>query len=816
MATRYFVTNTSTILRLPEVLAFTAGKSLRLVYSKVATSNFVQFANLSTDSNNNQIITNKDLGVTIRYPDGAGGNASQQVAFDSAYGGNSSFNEMIFTALTDNEIQVTMNGVVQGTVTTTETLQLDRMAGSAGNLYYYEIEIATNGVTDHLYRLTESSGVTAVAEVGSDATFEFEEPVRSEFSTVEDGTGGYNWTDGTLTIADNGQTDGLGAVPPVTTKPLPTIPEIGVNVEANAVNKAPVTGLPATADALLSGITIYSDGSTNFDITQFRDDSSPSYFIDYVNGSDSNDGLTLATAFKTMAHASTQSARNVYTFVGGQRHYNAYWFAIERPITIKTTDGSKAILIAGNEDDSANFVDQGNGVYLWTNAPDFRSIVDETIPNPYGQFDHIYPQSSAADVQTNGGYYYDGTDLYVKLDDGRAVDSSVRFLDGAATRRTRLGNTGVTTYIENIAFWGFNLYTGFNATSNQYLYRCELAYNAFDPAFSAENGANGFSRSYLVECLGHSAYDGDIFSSSAANEVYHQDCVFCYADSLSGSRNASTSHVNALSVGVNSLYVDSWGRVVDDTSSEKGSIYINCKAYKTLQELAHNGALDNTFKFEHNVGVDSSIGIFINCTDTDGLAGSGSAEAQANCDLQNCTFRDFREVAGVTVDYNAEYYDPAPTATVSDSTTGDVVSLTANNVGDPVGKAVALAWNLTTPSGSSATLSSASGESTSFTMDESGEYIYQVTVTNSSGDSSVYSSSVTKSVVIPTENRGTYTDIHQFLLTQGYGGSLNDVLNKWLETEGLSGTFNDKMTEYLRNQGYEGSLPDMRHSWIEV
>lgn len=419
MATRYFVTNTSTILRLPEVLAFTAGKSLRLVYSKVATSNFVQFANLSTDSGNNQIITNKDLGVTIRYPDGAGGNAAQQIAFDSAYGGNSSFNEMIFTALTDNEIQLTINGVVQGSITTTETLQLDRIAGSAGNLYYYEIEIATNGITDHLYRLTESSGVTAVAEVGSDATFEFEEPVRSEFTTVAEGQGEYDWTDGTLTIADNGQTEGLGSNPepepdPGEVKPLPTIPAIGVNVGANAVNKAPITGLPTTADALLSGITIYSDGSTDFDITQFRDDTSPSYFIDYVNGSDSNDGLTLATAFKTMAHASTQSARNVYTFVGGQRHYNAYWFTIERPITIKTTDGSKAILISGNEDDSSNFVSQGNGVYLWANAPDFRAIVDETIENPYGQFDHIYPQASAADVGTNGGYYYDGTDLYVK------------------------------------------------------------------------------------------------------------------------------------------------------------------------------------------------------------------------------------------------------------------------------------------------------------------------------------------------------------------------------------------------------------------
>lgn len=94
-----------------------------------------------------------------------------------------------------------------------------------------------------------------------------------------------------------------------------------------------------------------------------------------------------------------------------------------------------------------------------------------------------------------------------------------------------------------------------------------------------------------------------------------------------------------------------------------------------------------------------------------------------------------------------------------------------------------------------------------------------VTATDAANDtatSNTFNITSQESVVIPTENRGTYTDIHAFLLTQGYEGSVNDVLNKWLEDEGLSGTFNDKMIAYLRNQGYEGSLPDMRYSWIEV
>lgn len=69
---------------------------------------------------------------------------------------------------------------------------------------------------------------------------------------------------------------------------------------------------------------------------------------------------------------------------------------------------------------------------------------------------------------------------------------------------------------------------------------------------------------------------------------------------------------------------------------------------------------------------------------------------------------------------------------------------------------------------------------------------------------------------IPVESRNSYTDTYNFLRTQGYEGTLDDVLNAWLEGEGVSGAFNDKMTAYLRNQGYVGSLSDMRYLWLKM
>lgn len=94
-----------------------------------------------------------------------------------------------------------------------------------------------------------------------------------------------------------------------------------------------------------------------------------------------------------------------------------------------------------------------------------------------------------------------------------------------------------------------------------------------------------------------------------------------------------------------------------------------------------------------------------------------------------------------------------------------------------------------------------------------------VTATDDSANettSNTFNITSQESVVIPVESRGSYTDAYNFLLTQGYEGSLDDVLNAWLEDEGLSGAFNDKMFTYLRNQGYEGTLPDMRYSWLKM
>ena len=94
-----------------------------------------------------------------------------------------------------------------------------------------------------------------------------------------------------------------------------------------------------------------------------------------------------------------------------------------------------------------------------------------------------------------------------------------------------------------------------------------------------------------------------------------------------------------------------------------------------------------------------------------------------------------------------------------------------------------------------------------------------VTATDSNtntADSNTFEIRSQDTVVIDVTSRGSYSSIYKFLLTQGYEGDINDVLNKWLEDEGHLGAFNDKFYDYLEAQGFSGSLPDMRYSWLKM
>jgi len=66
---------------------------------------------------------------------------------------------------------------------------------------------------------------------------------------------------------------------------------------------------------------------------------------------------------------------------------------------------------------------------------------------------------------------------------------------------------------------------------------------------------------------------------------------------------------------------------------------------------------------------------------------------------------------------------------------------------------------------------------------------------------------------IPLNSRKNLTAVGNFLKSEGFTGSLNDILYKWLRGESLTGSLPDMFYKYLRSLGHSGSFPDMLYQW---
>jgi hypothetical protein len=66
---------------------------------------------------------------------------------------------------------------------------------------------------------------------------------------------------------------------------------------------------------------------------------------------------------------------------------------------------------------------------------------------------------------------------------------------------------------------------------------------------------------------------------------------------------------------------------------------------------------------------------------------------------------------------------------------------------------------------------------------------------------------------IPIDSRKTFKELREYLVTQGFDGSMNKVIYDWLVSEGYSGQFNQAFYNYLETEGYTGSLSEKLFKW---
>lgn len=326
---------------------------------------------------------------------------------------------------------------------------------------------------------------------------------------------------------------------------------------------------------------------TDFDITKYQP-TGKTYYVS-PTGSDSNDGLTLATAFASVNKAVSMPDVDVVLIRYGlydrakgtlstSPTRNISIKAFGGPVTLSAHDNLTWTLTAGQTN---TYQAARSGVGM---------VYDAKSPDANGDYVRYTQQTSIANVEANAGSWYsDGTNVYVHCSGNRVPDTNIRaFL---ATNSNVISGK-VTVYLEGITFEGGNQAlliqnTSSTAIPTVYAKDCGFKYASLYNALSVLGG-----NTYLVNCLAAQAFR-DGFN-------YHfQNGVLCTSveinctgrnngyDTTSSNNNGSTTHDGNTIVRVNGMYNNNNGPNVCDVNGSK-SWLVSCEAHHAVPNGSGN------------------------------------------------------------------------------------------------------------------------------------------------------------------------------------------------------------------------------------
>lgn len=301
----------------------------------------------------------------------------------------------------------------------------------------------------------------------------------------------------------------------------------------------------------------------------------PTYYVDIVAGSNSNNGLTWATAFKDAQYASLANSKNAGTIMVKAGVYTRAQIPSQiysNGLSIIANPGDKVVFAAC--DTSSSWVTAGGSSYSVAIASP-NNVLDMAHPDVAGNPLKLTLVASAAVVATTpGSWFGNSTTTYVNLSDGRAPDSNVlvsRAVNTLAYATALAGTTNMSTYVEGIQFWGgttANL-TAPGANAGFYAKNCKWMYTGTTNGMSVI----GQVRVALLGCEASYNYlDGFNYhqdTSGNNGETVEVNCTGRYNGAVAGSNNGSTSHDSWKITRVGGFYGYNTGANVADVNNAR-------------------------------------------------------------------------------------------------------------------------------------------------------------------------------------------------------------------------------------------------------
>lgn len=288
---------------------------------------------------------------------------------------------------------------------------------------------------------------------------------------------------------------------------------------------------------------------------------SKTYYVDSVNGNDSNTGLSWAQAFKTLNQVQTAGdADRVYIASG------SYFTKAQQPSTGFTRDievialGDGATITADQVAAVGSFSKTGTYYYEATITDYVAAIFDDTNLDSYGLPTRMALVADAATVDTTPNSWFrewNGTKkIYVRTHDDRAPDSDLKYMDTRAYAPTADNRV---QYFKNITFKTGVRTQNSSATGGMKMY--------FDDCTFFGLSILGVNEFMMHGCTVHGT-TGDGVNIDARNSIESQvvesKCTMYYCGS-GGSDQASTTHNGCDMVRIMGKYYDIAGQCIADT-----------------------------------------------------------------------------------------------------------------------------------------------------------------------------------------------------------------------------------------------------------
>lgn len=346
------------------------------------------------------------------------------------------------------------------------------------------------------------------------------------------------------------------------------------------------------------------------------------YYVNYQTGSNSNNGLTEAAAFKTIAVAYANGARLIY--LTGGIHKIDSWGTLNSSYT-NTDDlfiigiGSTPNIVCSAPAVTPTITLQSGTTYQATDV-NIRIVVDMKYTDNNGFPLRLTEKFSISEVNSNlGSYFYDTAtnNIYFNLPDGRVPDSDTMILTRLRNAEYR-ANAGYH-YTENITFMGGGSTTGTHGVASQisssstlinlakkctFIYGQALAYSST----GGEGTRNLYNKlNWYEDCVSYNnARDGFNYLSDPANPMsfVEYNCSSFENDwrRETNNVNGSSFHGPGFGIRVNfNAYKNSGPNIADVDGAR--IFNVNVRASESTASTVTDTLYNADFAVESNAGM---------------------------------------------------------------------------------------------------------------------------------------------------------------------------------------------------------------------